>query len=441
MKNPFAPKPFIMKAAILIIFIAVFAPCMSQAQSILLGSKEERVFDKFNWLPYAFYSDSFGLGVGVGAGYSGWREEETSLLGSITVGTKGSYNIIAAISDLRVPGFRRLYVEPLLIFGRYQDQFLYIGKNNAGFEGQRAGANDSDPENYVEAIQNDYRVDFQFRYLLPIGHGADRESIVNRYILEKGFLKSGATGGASWNPLKSGRSYLTFTPQWRDQTLEQDDRELPLETLNLEVAFERDNRDFPFNATRGSYQRVSYKKDFSDGDILDNWDLWTFDYANIFDLKATRVLRQQVLAFNWWAAYVPTWETEIVDGEEQITGRPPQYDGAILGGIRRLRAYDDARFQDKAAIFYSLEYRCIPHWQPQKDIELLDFADIKYIQWVAFAEAGQVSPHWNVSDLHSDLHFDGGIGLRGMIHKAVCRLDFAVGEEGLRVVAMYGQPF
>ena len=167
MKNPFAPKPFIMKAAILIIFIAVFAPCMSQAQSIMLDSKEERVFNKFNWLPYAFYSDSFGLGVGVGAGYSGWPEEETSLLGSITVGTKGSYNIIAAISDLRVPGFRRLYVEPLLIFGRYQDQFLYIGKNNAGFEGQRAGANDSDPENYVEAIQNDYRVDFQFRYLLP----------------------------------------------------------------------------------------------------------------------------------------------------------------------------------------------------------------------------------------------------------------------------------
>lgn len=106
-----------------------------------------------------------------------------------------------------------------------------------------------------------------------------------------------------------------------------------------------------------------------------------------------------------------------------------------------MRAFEDARFQDKAAVYYSLEYRFIPHWQPLQRVELLKWADIQYLQWVLFAESGQVAPHWSLQDLHDDLHYDGGIGLRGMIHKAVCRLDFAVGEEGMRMVAMYGHPF
>ena len=423
------------------LLLALWSPRILPAQSIVLDSHEERVFKDFNWIPYAFFSDSFGLGFGAGGAYSGWHEEQTSLLGAITLGTKGSYNIIASASDLRVPGFERLYVQPLLIFGRYQDQFLYIGRNNPGFEGQRAGANDSDYENYVPAIQNDYRIDLQFRYLLPIGHGDDQHDVVNRYVLEKGFLRSGETGGDSWNPLTSGRTYIYVTPQWREQTLEQDGLELPLETLNIEVALERDNREFPFNATRGSYQRVAYKEDFYDDAVLDKWNLWTFDYAQLFDLRANKRFRQRVIALNWWTAYVPTWETDTVDGEEVITGRPPQYDGAILGGLDRMRAFQDSRFQDKAAIFYSAEYRVIPQWQPLRQMQLLKWADIQFWQWVLFAECGQVSPTWSIPDLHDDLHVDGGFGLRGMIHKALCRLDFAFGEEGMRMVAMYGQPF
>jgi hypothetical protein len=425
--------------ALLLVLAGTSRPVM--AQSIILDSDEERIFQDFTWLPYAFYSGSFGLGFGAGGAYSGWHEEQTSLLGALTLGTKGSYNVMGAASDLRVPGFQRLYFQPLFMFGRYQDQFLYIGLNNAGFEGERAGANDSDQENYVAVIQNDARIDLAFRYLLPIGHGADDDGIVHRYVLKEGFLSSAPTGGESWNPLTSGRSYLYLTPQWREQTLEQEGLELPLETRNVEVVLERDNREFPYNATRGSYQRVAYKKDFYEDEILDSWDLWTFSYSKLFSLRPNRAFKQRVLAFDWWTAYVPSWETETVNGETSISGRPPQYDGATLGGLHRMRAYEDSRFHDKAANFYSVEYRFIPHWQPHRHIELLDWADIQYIQWVLFAETGQVSPHWNVSDLHSDLHYDGGIGLRGMIHKAVCRLDFAFGEEGMRMVAMYGHPF
>ena len=85
--------------------------------------------------------------------------------------------------------------------------------------------------------------------------------------------------------------------------------------------------------------------------------------------------------------------------------------------------------------------RLIPEWQPLNEIELLDWAAIQYWQWVAFAEAGQVASSYNLSDLHSGMKTDVGIGLRGMVHKAVVRLDFSVGEEGSRITVMYGHPF
>ena len=83
----------------------------------------------------------------------------------------------------------------------------------------------------------------------------------------------------------------------------------------------------------------------------------------------------------------------------------------------------------------------MPTWQPLGDIRWLKWAEIRWWQWVFFAEAGQVAPSYNLDDLHSDLHADAGISIRLMVHKAVCRLDFAGSEEGGRVTAMYGHPF
>ena len=56
-------------------------------------------------------------------------------------------------------------------------------------------------------------------------------------------------------------------------------------------------------------------------------------------------------------------------------------------------------------------------------------------------EGGQVAGAWDLGDLHDDLHFDAGVGLRGMLHRVVCRLDVAAGEEGVRITALVGHPF
>lgn len=422
--------------AVALVLQGLSAPAVGQ--SIVLNAEEEPVFEKFNWIPYAFFSESFGLGFGVGAGYTGWPQEQASLLGAVTLGTKGSYNVAVALNDYQVPGLPRLVVQPLFVGGKYQDQRLFVGRN-PDFGGERAGSNNSDPDHYVEATQWDNRIRLEFLYLLPWGHG--RDQIVSRYVLQRGLLIRGASGGDFWNPLESGRTRLSLTPTWREQTLSNDELEVPFSTFNVELALDYDNYDFPFNPSRGSSQRVAYQRDFEDDEYFGDWEAWFFEADKVFNLGANDRWSQRVLALRLWTAYVPTWESETVDGLEVVTRRPPHFEGATLGGIYRMRAYEDDRFQDKAAIYYSAELRAMPNWQPLKQMAWLDWAEIGWWQWTLFAEAGQVSPHYNLSDLHSDLHVDGGISVRAMIHKAVCRLDFAYGEEGGRVVAMYGHPF
>ncbi len=425
-------------AAVSVLVLAAGAARL-EAQTIILDKDEERVFRELNWIPYAFFTESFGLGAGVGAAYSGWPTEAAAVMGAATAGTKGSYNVVVALSDYQMPGLPRLVLEPMLLYASYEDQRVYVGRNPE-FPGERAGSNGSDEGNYYEVTQGDDWVRLPLHCLLPIGDG--RETIVHRYVIDRGLLVQNPSGGDVWNPLVSGRTRLTLVPEWREQDLRgANDRNLPVRTMNVRLALEYDNRDFPFNATRGSLQRLSYQRDFDDDEMFGEWESWSFRFAKIFDLGVTRTFRQRVLALGFWTAYVPTWETKRVDGEEVVVRRPPYYAGGRLGGLYRMRAFEDNRWQDRAAIYYSAELRVIPEWQPLRDVDWLRWAAIEYWQWVLFAEAGQVAPSYALSALHDDLRYDGGIGLRGMIHKAVCRLDVAFGEEGARVVAMYGQPF
>lgn len=406
----------------------------SLGQSIILDKNEERIFSELNWIPYAFYSGSFGLGLGVGAGYTSWPQEQASILGAVTLGTRGSYNVVGAMSDYQMPGIPRLVINPMFSLGLYQEQRFYVGRNPA-YGGERAGSNDSDPDHYIEAEEWDNRAEIDFRFLLPLGHG--RETIVSRYVTEAGLLHSGGSGGESWNPRRSGRTTFSVKPGWRKQTLDRDDLNVPFETFNVEVALEHNNYDFPFNPSEGSYKQLSYKKDLTSDAQLGGWETVSLELDKVFNLGGRSWARQQGLALGFWTAYVPSWK----DGSVDTIQRPPPYEGAVLGGIHRMRAYEDDRFSDKAAIYYTAEYRVIPQWQPLKQQPMLDFADIGWWQWALFAEAGQVSPTYQIDELHSQLHLDGGISLRVMTHKAVCRIDFSGGEEGFRVVAMYGHPF
>ena len=252
-------------------------------QSIILDRDEQRVFEDLNWLPYAFSSESFGFAVGVGVGYSGWPQEQSSAIGALTVGTEGAYNAALALTDWQVPGVSRLVVEPLVVIGKYENQRLHIGQN---FEpgSVRAGANGSDPDDFLEASQWDNRAEVAFRYLFPVGHG--RDTTVSRYVIDGGLLTRGASGGSDWNPFESGRTRLSLTPAWREQTDRIRGLDVPFSTVNLAVELERDNYDFPYNPSQGSYQSVEYQRDFEDSSALGGWESWSVELGKAFTLPS-----------------------------------------------------------------------------------------------------------------------------------------------------------
>lgn len=416
-----------------------FCMAPSSAQSVVRDIDQPEATEQKIMIPYAFFSNGFGLGVGLGGGKSNFLQEQSSIFGALTLGTAKAYNASVIINNLRVPGTKRLFVSPLFVAGLYQNQRLYVGSNNPGYEGERAGSNESDPDNYFEESTWDLWSELRFSYVLPMGDG--KEDPISHYVLDGQILADGASGGHSWNPFLSGKTFLKLTPAWRELTVDPDEVSIDLKTLNLRCELEIDNQDYPTNPSRGYNTYVRYEQDFKDTDNLGSWKNFEGEYTQYIPLPTGGKTRQQVLAFTAFSAYCPTWETKTVDGTEQLTNRPPYFEGPNLGGFFRMRAYDGYRFQDKASIYYSGEYRIIPDWQPIRDFKVMRLFGFDGWQFVFFGEMGRVAPSWNLSELHSHLKWDIGGSMRLFFSSAVGRLDYAAGEEGSQILVMYGHPF
>ena len=106
-----------------------------------------------------------------------------------------------------------------------------------------------------------------------------------------------------------------------------------------------------------------------------------------------------------------------------------------------MRAYPIARFHDKSAVYYSAELRMIPRANPLRDLPLIKYFNIDWLQLVGFVEAGRVGSDLNSELFVDDIKYDGGISLRLMAFHAVVRLDWAVSNEGNSIWAMYEQTF
>jgi hypothetical protein len=106
-----------------------------------------------------------------------------------------------------------------------------------------------------------------------------------------------------------------------------------------------------------------------------------------------------------------------------------------------MRAFPSNRFSDKAAIYYTAEYRVMPDWNPIRSVSWLDWLEVKWLQLAAFVEVGRVAPSWRLDELHRDMKWDVGIGLRVWGKGAVARADIAFAEEVTGVQVMIGHPF
>ena len=354
--------------------------------------------------------------------------------------SNSSFNFSALVSDYKLPFTDRLYLSPVVSIGKYGKMKAYIDGNPA-YPYEKAGANNSDEDNYVHKKAWDSFVDLNFEYVLPIGAG--KTSPIRTFILENGLPVKGVTGGDTWNPFRSGVTALGLRPFYRYLSIDKYGGGTEhFETNGLKAYLEYDNTDFFQNPTKGSYQRVGITRDWGWFNSTDSWTVWEVELSKYFSLGSSRWFRQQVVALDFWTADTPTWETRTSNGKEVIRHRAPFYMGPTLGGVYRMRAYPRYRFNDKAAIYYSAELRLTPKWHPFANVHWVQkWLQWDYLQLVPFVEAGRVADEWSITKLNGNMKVDGGLGFRAYMRKLLIRLDIAFSNEGGGGSLWIGHPF
>lgn len=395
-------------------------------------------------LPYVFSSETWDLAFGIAGGDSGWPSDNATTYAAATASTNETWNIAAG--GVSWPGLLsdRLLVDPFGTYADFTNLRVYVPGNPAFVDDpDRAGSNDSDPANFFRESSEEIWLQARFRYILPIGD--TRESPERVFRVDKGMLLPSEEKHPAWNPLASGRTSLLVRPYYRKQ-----DVEIPLiddpyafETLNVRIGLEYDNRDFPSNPARGSYQQIALTRDWGALGETDSWTFGEIELGKYFDLGASSVFRQQVIGLNAWTGYSFTWNEIDVPGLAfpVAVNRPPYYTGATLGGQDRMRGYPAARFNGRAASYFSAEYRVIPRWTPFSVAGIDEMLDMDWWQISLFFEAGRVSDSLDAELYYEDLKYDVGVDLRFFVRKAVVRVGVAASEETVQVVAMFGQPF
>jgi len=388
-------------------------------------------------IPYPFYNDTIGAGVGVAAIAEGYLQSQTMTVASGLMSANGTGMFFLMARNHRLPWMERLFVEPTLSVGKFEDLRIYtIG--NPNYPNERPGSNESSQDNYNESDGTDNWVDLSFKYLLPIGHG--KENILPKYTLIDGIPTAGQPGGHHWSPFQSGRSYIETQFFYRDQAL--DDPTLPdQETLGIEAALIWDNTDFYTNPSKGSFWRVFAARDWGTLSDSNSWSIVGGEVSKYFDLGSTQSARQRTLAFNLWTVDSPTWNSSHIENGETVYHRPPSYKGANLGGLWRLRGFSATRFNDRAAVHYSTEYRHTLAWNPLKDFTMGGNLDIDWIQLVGFGDLGRVAEEWKADTLHEDMKWTAGVGARVMVNHLVVRFDMAASDEDVIAQVFISHPW
>lgn len=214
----------------LIFFLILICCNLAYGQSVMVG-RDGKFKKNVISVSYAFYNKSFGAAGAYAYAVTGWPQKQAALIAAAMAGTKGSVLGFLMARDLKVPTTHRLFLDAVVSTGYFQDAEIYTN-GNPDFPDERAGSNDSDKDDYVESDggwDNFFRL--SFKYLLPIGHGKDE--IITTQVVDRGLLVDGATGGESWNPLVSGRTYFEVKPFYRLQQVDGDDVQQDVKTKGL----------------------------------------------------------------------------------------------------------------------------------------------------------------------------------------------------------------
>ena len=392
--------------------------------------------DRIISLPYGFWNESFGAAAGYVYAINGYPQPQAGLLGTVMAGTTGSAMGLLMGQNLRPFRSERVFFDFILSVGYFNDVDVYVDGNPA-FPNQRAGSNDSDRDDFITGSGLDSFYRLRLKYLLPIGSG--RDQVLPAYQLSDGLLASGESGGSAWNPLSSGRTFLELRPFYRTQNIANDDIDEEQSTNGLEFAVFWDNRDYPNNPSRGNALTLKLTRDWG---LADSYDLVDQPQCRIRPVHSPRQDRG-LSPKRAGAGFLDSLFADLgcaADG--RIAHKPPGFLGAHLGGLFRMRAYPSQRFSDKAAVYYAAELRMVPDWNFFDSLPWVqERMGVEWIQFVGFAELGRVAPRYALRDLHRDMRWDVGLGLRAWAKGLVVRVDTAVSDEGFGVQMMVSHPF
>jgi hypothetical protein len=427
---------WILLAGLGLLFSAQFA--FGQSIFVAKGKEDAKHEPLILNLPYAFYNENFGGAAGWVYGATGWPQKQSTFVATVMGGTNSAAAGYFLGKDFQMPFVERLFLDPIIAISHLGTLESYQN-GNPSFRGKQAGANDSSKDNFVEGTGNDNFAYLNFKYLLPIGHGKE---VINTYVLDRGLLYKGATGGTSWNPLTSGKTFIEVQPFARVQTVDADYGEFIKRTNGINFGLRYNNMDFVPNPSEGNTIRLRYSEDWGWFGSTNPYTVVSGEYSHYINLGTSERFRQRVLALDFWTADVPSWNDFDMEDGQKVYQRPPGFQGANLGGLWRMRAYPSQRFNDRSAIYYCAEMRLTPEWNPFANIGWVEKnLGISWWQWVAFAEAGRVAPSWTLDTLHKHMKFDMGVGVRGIVKGLVVRIDLAVSSESYGVQMFIGQPF
>lgn len=411
----------------------VYFPAPSEEQRDIMENKEWIV------LPFAFSSESTGLAGGIGAIKQGLFQPQTILVTSVFGGlpeevvAKGKDEEASFtggffyFSDYKLPYTDRTFFCMMALKSYFPNTQYFID-----------GSNDSNKKDVFKTSGDSDFINSKITYVLPIGEGIDNPE--GLYTLRNGFCVGREECGGH-APFITGHTSIGIKTFYQTDTF--DYASVPKlsswNTNGLRLFLSHENTDFDLNPSRGYSFDLQYSKDFGGGDSLQSWDFLEFKYNHYVNLDTFSFTQQNVLAFSMWTGYSFSWDNdkEILPGIN--AHRPPTWEGARLGGIFKMRAYDNNRFSDKAAFYATAEYRAILDYNPLKDNTFLP-VDVDWFQVVAFLEAGRVHDQYN-SDLMNDMKYDVGLSLRTLAAQLPVRFDVAYGEESWNLWLMINQPF
>jgi len=379
--------------------------------------------------PMAFYSNSTefaagGIGLTVGVG------QPQLLLGGAAFGsTNGSFGLYFINRDFQFQGMERLFMDSWVFASRFAESDQYID-GNPDFPDQQAGTNDSSEDNFIVADTYRGRLEAKFKYLLPIGDGADQP--IDYYDVKNGELVEGASGAHSYfNPFASGNTYLELTPfaLWRHVIPDGPEDSFDANTFGLRFGVRWNNTDFRPNPSRGNELRVELTRDFGIFNSAGAYTAIEAEYAHFIPVGSSEWFSQQVVALNLWTV-------------AEISGEAPYYTGATLGGFNRFRGYPFTRFHDNSAIVGTAELRLTLASNPIAQFQAIDrWLQTRFVQLVCFGEVGRVGSNYSADELLTDLKWDAGVGVRVLARRAIVRFDLAFSEEDVQFWIMAGHAF